>query len=69
MTDRVKTLEQDVEKLDEKELMRFAKWFANYQDRLWEKQITKDAVSGRLDFLIEEAQSERAKNSLSDLVQ
>ena len=67
MTNRLKALEQDVEKLDEVELKRFAKWFADYQDRLWEKQIEKDATSGKLDFLRQEALAEKNAETLRDL--
>lgn len=67
MTNRLKALEQDVEKLDEVELKRFAKWFADYQDRVWEKQIEKDAASGKLDFLREEALAEKNAETLRDL--
>ena len=67
MTDRVKSLEQGVAQLDEGELKLFAKWFADYQDRLWEKQIAKDATSGKLDFLLEEARAEKNAGTLRDL--
>src|SRR5262249_10909098 len=58
MIDRVKTLEHEVSNLSERELKRFAKWFADYQDRLWVKQMERDAKAGKLDFLIEEAKAE-----------
>lgn len=67
MSDRVKALEQDVTKLDEGEFKRFAAWFANYQQRLWEKQIERDVKAGRLDFLLEEAREGREKGTLRDI--
>lgn len=67
MTDRVKSLEQAVTKLDESEFKRFASWFASYQERLWDRQIARDAKAGKLDFLIEEAQKERQAGTLKDL--
>ena len=67
MMNRVKALEQDVAKLDEIEFKRFAKWFADYQDRVWEKQISRDAKAGNLDFLREEAKAERNAGSLRDI--
>jgi hypothetical protein len=67
MTNRVKALEQDVSKLDETELRHFAKWFSDYQDRIWQKQISRDAKAGKLDFLLEEAKSEKKAKSLRDV--
>lgn len=67
MTNRVKALEEDVTRLDEVEFKHFAKWFADYQDRVWEKQIGRDAEAGKLDFLIEEARAERDAGTLRDM--
>jgi hypothetical protein len=67
MTERVKALEQGVAKLDEKEIKHFAKWFADYLDRSWEKQIGRDAKAGKLDFLMDEAQAESKSNSLREI--
>lgn len=68
MTNRVKALEENVVKLDEAELKAFATWFATFQDRLWEKQIGRDAKAGKLDFLLEEARIETQEGILRDLV-
>jgi hypothetical protein len=67
MTNRVKALEQDVTKLDESEFKLFAKWFADYQDRVWERQIGADSKAGKLNFLMEEAKAETAASTLRDL--
>ncbi len=67
MFDRVKALEQQVAKLDDGEFKRFASWFAAHQDRLWDRQIARDAKSGKLDFLIEEARAEKQAGTLKDL--
>jgi hypothetical protein len=64
MTNRVKALEQDVVKLDEAEFRLFSKWFADYQDRVWERQIRKDGAAGKLDFLRDEAAAERGAGTL-----
>jgi hypothetical protein len=41
--------------------------FVSEQDNTaWDKQIEKDAVSGKLDFLFEEAERERAAGKLRD---
>jgi hypothetical protein len=68
MTERVRAIEQGVAKLDEIEIKHFAKWFADYLDRSWEKQIGKDAKSGKLDFLADEARSEKNSGVLKELI-
>jgi hypothetical protein len=57
MSKRLEALEQDVERLDEVELKDFARWFAEFQDRRWERKVEQDAHSGKLDFLLQEALS------------
>lgn len=51
-------LEQAVTQLSEQELARFRAWFDEYYAQLWDKQIEKDAKSGRLDKLIAEVNEE-----------
>lgn len=67
MIDRVKSLEQQVAKLEESELKRFASWFAAYQDKLWDRQIARDGKAGKLDFLIEEARAEKNVGGLKEI--
>ena len=52
---------------DESELRQFAAWFAEFEQQVWDRQMEEDSNSGRLDFLHEEAQRERAEGSLRDL--
>lgn len=44
-----------VERLPEKDLARFRKWFAEYDAAVWDRQIGADAKDGRLDALIRQA--------------
>ncbi|MBL1153268.1 MAG: hypothetical protein HND43_11140 [Armatimonadetes bacterium] len=67
MIDNVKSLEQAVAKLDERELKRFATWFAEYQDKVWVKQMKRDAKEGKLDFLAEEARNEKRAGTLKEI--
>jgi len=55
MSDRLLDAERLVEQFSTEELGSFAIWFADFQDQLWERQIERDSVSGRLDRLIEQA--------------
>jgi DNA-binding SARP family transcriptional activator len=51
-------LEKAVTQLSEKDLNRFRKWFDEYFAEIWDKQIERDAASGRLDALLEEVDEE-----------
>jgi len=55
MSERVQTAERLVEELSPEELSQFANWFADFQDRLWEQQIERDANAGKLDALASQA--------------
>lgn len=52
---RVEVLEREVEKLSPKELAVFRRWFAEYAAEQWDRQIAKDAKTGKLDALAERA--------------
>ncbi len=54
----VQELEEAVTQLPSLELAHFAAWFEEYQAGLWNKQIERDALSGRLDALAEQADRE-----------
>ena len=51
-------LEKAVTELSEKELSRFREWFDEYFAEVWDKQIERDAASGRLDELLKEVDEE-----------
>ena len=52
---KVKSLEDEIEKLTPEELAAFREWFATYDADAWDRQIESDASAGRLDRLAEEA--------------
>jgi hypothetical protein len=54
----VQEIETAVTQLPSPELARFAAWFEEYQADLWDKQIERDALSGRLDAFAEQANQE-----------
>lgn len=64
---RVEELEMAVESLPEKEYSEFRRWFLERDWAKWDRQIEADSASGRLDFLVSEAQQGKAKGSLKDL--
>ena len=56
-----------IESLPEKEYSEFRRWFLERDWAKWDRQIEADSASGRLDFLVREAQQGKAKGSLKDL--
>jgi hypothetical protein len=55
---KVEKIEQDIRKLDRKELLAFRKWFREYDSDEWDRQIEEDVRAGKLDKLAEEALAE-----------
>jgi len=52
------SIEQAVEQLSPEELVKFRRWFAQFDAEAWDAQIEADAAAGKLDALAEEALSE-----------
>ena len=51
-------LEQAVSSLSRDELAEFRRWFDEYDQRVWDREIEQDVQAGRLDSLIKEALAE-----------
>jgi hypothetical protein len=51
----VTDLEQAVSSLSREELVEFRHWFADFDQRVWDREIEEDRQAGRLDSLIKEA--------------
>lgn len=45
-----------VKRLPKKDLVRFRKWFAEYDAAVWDRQLKADAAAGKLDALVRDAQ-------------
>ena len=62
---KTEKLEQEIKKLNPKELSAFREWFQNYDSEVWDKQIEDDIKKGKLEQLankaIEEHTSGRTK--------
>jgi hypothetical protein len=55
-----------VRELSPKELAELAAFISAQDNAAWDKQMEQDAASGKLDFLFEEAERERAAGTLRD---
>ena len=63
----VEEIQSEIESLPRNEYLRLVRWIQkrNWED--WDKELEKDALSGKLDFLAEEALDEKKKGKLKDL--
>ncbi len=52
---KLEKIEQDIASLTPGEVAKLARWFAEFQADVWDKQIEDDAKAGRLDSLADEA--------------
>ena len=55
-----------VRELSPKELAELAAFIAKENNAAWDKQMDADAATGKLDFLFDEAEQERASGQLRD---
>ncbi len=55
-----------VRELSPKELAELASFISKQDNAAWDQQMEKDAASGKLDFLFDEAERERAARQLRD---
>ena len=52
----IKEIESAIAQLPASELAELAKWFEEFQTRVWDEQLEQDAKSGRLDALLKQAE-------------
>jgi len=64
---QVDEIKSVIDALPEKDYVELRVWFAEKDWELWDKQIENDSLSGKLDFLIEEAFEEKMQGKLRDL--
>jgi putative addiction module component (TIGR02574 family) len=50
-TSRIESIKKDIASLSSKELAAFQKWFYEFDAAQWDRQIERDAESGKLDKL------------------
>jgi hypothetical protein len=64
---KVEAIQSAILSLSPEDYAYLRQWFAERDWQQWDKQIEEDSVSGKLDFLIEEAMVEKAQGQLRDL--
>jgi hypothetical protein len=60
----VAEIEAAIKTLPKEELAQFNDWYQEYLEEQWDEQIRQDIRTGKLGFLTEEAQRERAAGTL-----
>ena len=63
---QVEEIEAAIEALPREDWSRLAEWFRLREQEQWDEQLDRDAASGRLDFLIEEAKDAKARGLLRE---
>ena len=58
---RVEEIENAVAELPKEQLARFREWFAEFEARVWDREIEEDVAASRLDKLAEEALRDRER--------
>lgn len=52
---KIETLEMQIEQLSPQELRAFRRWFAEFDAELWDQELERDVVGGKLDRLADAA--------------
>ncbi len=63
----IEDIQAVIESLPPEQYARLRDWFTERDWELWDRQIKADAEAGKLDFLIEEALTEKARGHLRPL--
>ena len=61
----VEEIESAIENLKEDDFLRLAKWLETKVADAWDREMNQDSKAGKLDFLFNEAGSERAAGELN----
>ncbi len=65
--ERVEKIENEIEDLEPEEVAELRRWFAEFDNALWDAQIKADAKSDRLDELGREALDAYEAGEVSEL--
>ena len=60
-------IQTDIESLSKKEYLKLVSWFSERDWKVWDNEVTEDSQSGKLDFLLEEAMSEKSNGTLKEI--
>ena len=63
----VEEIQSEIESLSRREYMQLLRWIHEKDWEDWDKELEEDVLSGKLDFLVEEALHEKREGKLKDL--
>jgi hypothetical protein len=63
----IQAIEEAVKQLPAQELVEFRRWFAKFDEAVWDAQIEADAAAGKLDALAAEAVAEYKSGKAREL--
>jgi len=64
---QVEEIKDAINSLSRKDYILLREWFSEKDWEAWDEQIQADSDSGKLDFLIQEARSEKRRGTLREL--
>jgi hypothetical protein len=64
---KIDELKADIEKLPSEEIAELFRWLSEKEWESWDHEVAADSQAGRLDFLVREAQEEKAKGTLKEM--
>jgi hypothetical protein len=62
-----KEIEEAMAQLPSEELRKFRAWYAEFDAEMWDREFEKDAQSGKLDKLADQALEDLAQGRCTDL--
>lgn len=64
---KIENIEKDIQGLTRDELRSFRSWFWTFDAEVWDQQIEKDALSGKLDSVAENALKSYKSGNCSEI--
>jgi len=64
---KIDELKADIERLPGEEVAELFRWLSEKDWENWDEEMKADSQAGRLDFLMREAEDQKAKGTLKEL--
>ncbi len=64
---QVEQLQTEIERLSSQDFLRLRQWFAEKDWEQWDQQLEADTVSGKLNFLLDEAKDAKQEGTVKEL--
>jgi hypothetical protein len=64
---QVEHLQKEIDRLSDEEFKELRRWFAEKDWERWDREIEVDVESGKLDFLLKEAEAAKEQETIQEL--